>query len=432
MSAPLQLFYVALDKYKTTNDSYELIDTSYKLFYCSPFKKTEKRMFQCSWNKHPIQAWFSALAKNSPHKSAIKACEKLAKQWWTKTTDTYLFPVAALLFFLSDNKKDMKALPNTDLKEVYSVYRNVLDSTGPSEFSRKYVYADQHTALGRLNGINKTGTMGPRLFGVWNSAVRPMSENYIEDLKLYVLSKFNGLPTHDVTAHFKYLEAFGKGEMKEEELFIEVRKLLMKYGNTFPIVWKEKTPAKAIYSDKIHHPISICKYHFRYSILPSGMQWSQDLLISGIQKAIRRSNYDDALWCAYNLITFAEFYEQEETTKLRCIHSGAMGKVTNLLNRLMIISAEDIMPNPSLFFECFLSTEECRAILKQLKQPQTRETYEEHIGNIVLRVTNIVTALCSCEKGRLISSSNAKFKHYYISAEAKLPEFYKKRKRSTA
>ena len=426
----LQQFYVALDKYKNTKDCYELVDTSYKLFFCSPAKRTEKRLFQCSWNKHPIGKWFNALANASTYKRSIKACEKLAKQWWTKSTDTYLFPAAALLFFLSENKRDMKALPNATVENAYEVYRMVLTSSGPSEFSRKYVYADQHTALGRLNGIDKKSDLGPRLFGIWNSAVRPMSENYIDDLKIYVLSKFKGLPPTDIIIHLRNMEMFGKGELSEQDLFTEVRKVLFKYGNTFPMVWKEKIPAKANYSENIFHPIETCKYHFRHAILPSGTQWSQDLLISGLQKAIRRSNIDDALWCAYNLITYAEFYEKEVTTGLRCVHSGAMGKVTNLLNRLVIISAEDIMPNPDLFYQCYLSTEECRVLLKQLKQPQTEELYKEKIGNIALRVTNIITALCSCEKGRLVSSTNAKYKHYYIAAESKIPEIYKKRKRS--
>ena len=83
------------------------------------------------------------------------------------------------------------------------------------------------------------------------------------------------------------------------------------------------------------------------------------------------------------------------------------------------------MPN-YLFYHCYLSTEECRVLLKQLKQPQTEELYKEKTGNIALRVTNIITALCSCEKGRLVSSTNAKYKHYYIAAESKYQRFIRK------
>ena len=82
-----------------------------------------------------------------------------------------------------------------------------LTSSGPSEFSRKYV-ADQHTALG-LNGIDKKSDLGPRLFGIWNSAVRPMSENYIDDLKIYVLSNLKVYHL-DIIIHLVNMGKFGR------------------------------------------------------------------------------------------------------------------------------------------------------------------------------------------------------------------------------
>ena len=64
----IQQFYIALKNYnENKKDEHGVLDASYKLFFCSPAKKTERRMFQVSWNKHPIGAWFAAIAKDSPH-----------------------------------------------------------------------------------------------------------------------------------------------------------------------------------------------------------------------------------------------------------------------------------------------------------------------------------------------------------------------------
>ena len=218
--------------------------------------------------------------------------------------------------------------------------------------------------------------------------------------------------------HVDKLKSFGNGTCTEQELFVSVMKTLTALGSPIPIQWKDKPWPKAEYKDDVKHPLGSL-YHFRHPVLPCGKLWSHDVLVSGLQKAIRRSNVDDAMWIVSQLLTFAEFYE--EVSGLKCIHSGAQGKVTNMLNRLLVISVEDIVPNPKLFNEIYISIEETRKRLKALKEAQTSELYDTNISFMAMNLFNVVSVLCASPKARVISSRNVTFAHHYKKAEASLP-----------
>ena len=268
----LQQFLLSLDKYnKDKSTSYELEDASYRVFHCLPRKRTDKRTFQQSWSKHPIDLWFKTLRKNSEHKGAIGACAKLAKEWWSKSTDTYLFPGAALAMFLAP-EQEIEALPKTTEEKAFKIYRELLKSSGPTVFNRCYTYSDQHTAAGAYNGISKKNMLGPRIFALWNSAVRPLSDEHVNLLETYVFSKFPPMNPQLATLiknHVDKLKSFGNGTCTEQELFVSVMKTLTALGSPIPIQWKDKPWPKAEYKDDVKHPLGSL-YHFRHPVLPCG------------------------------------------------------------------------------------------------------------------------------------------------------------------
>lgn len=78
-----------------------------------------------------------------------------------------------------------------------------------------------------------------------------------------------------------------------------------------------------------------------------GVSWNGieiDICKSGIQKYIRRGNFEKAIWCAFELDLMHEMYERvpEKATGLKALS-------TNIIHRLLIISIEDIgIGNPAL------------------------------------------------------------------------------------
>lgn len=121
-----------------------------------------------------------------------------------------------------------------------------------------------------------------------------------------------------------------------------------------------------------------------------GISWNgyeTDILKSAIQKYIRRSNIEKALYCIVELDLFNELLLRKYNKSLKAFQ-------TNIFNRLVIISIEDIgIGNPYLpiyIQECINKWEKIR--LDKEKSEDRRQLLCEMVYN-----------MCICKKGREIS-----------------------------
>tara|TARA_B100001248_G_scaffold262691_1_gene260976 strand:- start:5917 stop:7221 length:1305 start_codon:yes stop_codon:yes gene_type:complete len=431
MEAELLSFINCLKKYKLSEVSPEsLEDAWYCVLHSKPAKRTQKRTFQCSFNIHPIGKAFVHLRNASPPhvKSAISAALKYTKQWWSKSTDTYLFPAFAITVFLygiPDN--GFKPIPDTLPEHVMKVYHEVYNWEGPDIFTKYTVCSDQHTVLGASNGVGRKSPYGRPLFALWNSAVRPYVKGHETIFSDYIKFNIPALPLEYVEKHTKSLVDFGNGDIDEKALWastIDVLKNGLHLMTPPPCThWVEKPP-RAKYDDSVLHPHPKARYNFRHSALENG--WPIDTMVSGIQKMIRRSKLKEALWITCRLLSFALFHV--EANGMWSIHSGAQGKVTNLMNRLLIIKAEDCFPDACLFINVSKHIENARKVLLDLKDGQPKELYMERFEIITTYIVAVVAVLVSAPKGRLVDTRPRMFGKYYKKAEGSLEIVSKKRK----
>tara|TARA_B100000214_G_scaffold362064_1_gene326113 strand:- start:202 stop:621 length:420 start_codon:yes stop_codon:yes gene_type:complete len=116
---------------------------------------------------------------------------------------------------------------------------------------------------------------------------------------------------------------------------------------------------------------------------------------------------------------FALFHT-ETGDELWSIWPGAQAKVTNIMNRLVVISAEDLYPDAKMFYEITVSIESARKILLDLKIPQTKELYMKRFGILLSSLLTIVTSLIHRPKQHYIGWRLFKFGKWYEESKLKL------------
>jgi hypothetical protein len=405
-------------------------DVWYGLMHCKPGKRTTRRVFQTAFGSHPISDGFTKLRAAAPTsmKPAISACLKYTKQWWSKSTDTYLFPSLAITLFLqSTTDSGYETIPLSSKQAALDIYNTMVQTDEPNAFTRYVVCSDQHTAAGASAGIGRDSPYAAPLFAMWGSAVRPSAfpKNHI--FSDYIRLSVPQLPLPFVTEQAKNMVAFGDGHMSEEELWKNTLGVLRDGLGLMPPPLPPPVKATTVtYDDTIKHPDARAKFHFRHAIVPGG--WPVDTIVSGLQKMIRRANLKHVLWMAAQLLSFALFHI--ETNSLWSIHPGAQAKVTNLLNRLLVIVAEDCHPNAALFISTSQHVESARGALLGLKDAQTDALYLERFGILCQHVFSTVAVLSGALKARVVDTQMRAYGKYYRKAEESVEVISKKRKQS--
>ena len=135
----------------------ELEERWYQIMHSQPSKRTEKTVFQLTFTKHSFKDALEQLKMLSPShiKKGIHCCIKYSKQYWTKSSDTYLFPSAAITFFLySPSPSGYELIPECTPENALDCYKSLINSPGPDDFT-KYC------------GTN------PAIFPLWDCVGRP-------------------------------------------------------------------------------------------------------------------------------------------------------------------------------------------------------------------------------------------------------------------
>ncbi len=406
----------------------ELENEWYRMMHSKPNKKktSVKRTFQASWATHPISKDLVTLRNAAPSykKKAITACIKYGKEWWGKTTDTYLFPAYAVSIFLSRvADTDTPVLVAVGNKQAMDVYRFMESHAGPDEFVRKIVVSDQHTAMGVLNGVGKKSPYAVPTFALYHSAVRPYTKGCEWVYRDYIEHRLGHLEPKWKQLAYDNLVKFGNGETTHEQFWDETC-LIMKHGlglmePTPASYWKEiNEPIRK--NPEVKHPNPDAAFHYRCSPLRDG--WSGDMLTSGLQKMIRRSCLFDACWCACRLLMFALFHQETRMGDaiVWSIYPKAQAKITNMINRLIVITTEDFYPDAKLFIDITQVLELARKQLLELKDPQQETLYYKRFEILTQNILSVIVSLISRPKQHYIGSRLFKFREHYERAEASL------------
>ena len=418
-------FETVLKKYKLNEiSSNALEDAWYSILHSKPGKRTERRVFQQTFSSHPVCKSFGLMKAAAPKhvKPAITCCLKYSKQWWSKATDTYLFPSFAVTLFLqSAADSGYVPIPSCTKENALNLYNHIVNATGPDDFTQYIVCSDQHTSAGAYT--RDTPYAAP-LFAMWGSVVRPTVLGHEYIFKEYIKLCVPHMPDEYVDLQAKAMVRFGRGDMSEECLWRAtvdtVKSGLGLLGPPMPKLLNNK----CTYDDSVKHPNPKVKFHFRYSIMPG--LWPTDVVVSGLQKMIRRARLGDALWMTSQLLCFALFHK--EVNDLWTIFAGAQAKVTNLLNRILVIVAEDCYPDASLFVAVAANVERSRKVLFDLKDAQTQELYMERFSIICSYVMATVTVLVAAPKARVVDTRMRMFGKHYKQAEQSMAVESKKRK----
>lgn len=395
-----------IKKYKLNEISgEELEELWYQIMHCQPSKRTERTVFQLTFTKHPIKDALEQLKSLSPShiKKGIQCCIKCSKQWWAKTSDTYLFPSAAITLFLySPSPSGYELIPECTPKSAVDCYTSLINRPGPNNFTR-------------YCGTNKS------TFPLWDCVGRP---GVTRMAHLYKEAMAHTLHLDVATDHaqLKAMVLYGQGEVSDEELWEQTLHTLHSLG-CFPSM-SQKTDRTPKYDLDVLHVDGNVKYHHRFPKLPGG--WSTDVILSGLQTMIRRDRLKDALWLTSQILCCALFHKK--VTNLWTLYSGGQSKITNLLNRLLVITVEDCYPDALLFVAVSSHVEEARTTLLALKTPQLSELYMERFSKLCSMVFPIVCTLCAMPKARVTVTRMQKFIQYYNQAKESLPVETKKRR----
>jgi hypothetical protein len=172
--------------------------------------------------------------------------------------------------------------------------------------------------------------------------------------------------------------------------------------------WKEQSIVRKPILG-IEHPNASAAFHYKTSAFLD--KWEFDMLISCLHKMIRRSCFFDAVWAACRIMQIGLFHSVTNlgTTELWTIFPAAQSKMTNIINRLIVVTAEDFFPSGVLFYEITLLLELARKNLFELKQPQTEELYMKRFYKCVKHVLTVVSTLISLPKQHYIGCRMFKF-----------------------
>jgi len=116
------------------------------------------------------------------------------------------------------------------------------------------------------------------------------------------------------------------------------------------------------------------------------------------------------------------------------IFPGAQAKVTNMINRLIVITAEDLYPDAKLFVDVTSVLEMSRKSLLELKEPQREQLYHKRFEMLTQSILSVIVSLVSRPKQHYIGSRLFKFREHYVKAGESLAnkeeEENKKRKQA--
>lgn len=409
----------------------ELSSIFFQLMFSTPRPNLKNgKMVQEPFTKHPISKAMGQIQKYSKHKKAIAQCITFSKDWWKKTTDTYLFPTYALTLFLEDSSPTAKYFMLIDekkSKEIYDFMSRQLDLE--DLFTKTIVASDQHTTLGEMNGIGRKSVYSKPTFVLYHSAVRPYTISKEQTSLDYIKLSLPNLPEKYQQQAYRNLIEFGKGEMSEKKLW-EKQELIMSEGLNIPPIphpfyWKGLDTKRGTMKSEIniYHPDERCSFPSHpYTPLIDG--WRYDTLISLVQKSIRRSNLYNALWAACRILMFGMFHQKVTPvfgTTLWSIYKGGLAKITNLINRLHVIVAEDFFPCAKLFTGACSILEKATKTKKLLKEPQEPELYQKRFDLIVKLILSLVTSIVvNYPKQHYVGVVMCKNKHYYEEARRNL------------
>ena len=141
----------------------------------------------------------------------------------------------------------------------------------------------------------------------------------------------------------------------------------------------------------------------------------------------------ESVWVVSKLLLFALFHHETTSGTLWTIYPAAQAKVTNMINRLIVITAEDIFPDSVIFYEATHVLETARKSLLALKEPQPEDLYRQRFESLVVNVMSVVVSLVSVPKQHYVGMVLFKQEHQklYQAAISNLstPELGEKRKR---
>lgn len=396
----------------------------FDLVHSKPKKLSNNRVIPESWTTHPISKAIVELRNAAPVsvKKSITQCIQYSKMWWTKSTDTYLFPTYALNLFTQSLNLNIDCIILIDKKKSMNIYNEMNNLINPIEpFVKRIVASDQHTTIGALNGVGKKSPYAIPTFVLYHSAIRPYTLGKEQASKDYIEYRLPNLKKEFKDYSYANLKEFGEGKINEKELWDRVIKTMKEgMGLMAPTSYEywNKTdfkPKRKIL-EGIHHTDERCHFHFKCTPLEDG--WPLDSMISLLQKSIRRSNIFNSTWTACRILMFGLFHKKT-TVPIEnwCIYPSAQGKVTNLLNRILVITAEDIFPNAKVFYDVSSVIESCRKTLLLLKTPQPPDLYQERFYLIVQNVLSVIASLIQLPKQHYVGMIMFKHGKYYNNAK---------------
>ena len=416
-----------------TKDELEL--EWFQMIYSKPKKFSNGRMIQESWTNHPISKSMIELRNHSPMKikKSISLCIQYSKSWWNKSTDTYLFPTYAISLFI--DSLDINLMFNLIEKEkTTQIYKHMSTLLDPiDKFTKTIVASDQHTTLGSKNGVGKKSKYALPCFVLYHSAVRPYTRGQEETMLKYIKRRLPNLPDNFQLKAYENLKQFGESKIDEKELWQQVLNVMyegLNLMNPEPYQhWKQtEFKPKRKEDEEIFHTNENAKFHFKCTPLEDG--WQYDSLISLVQKSIRRSNLFNAVWATCRILMFALFHKKTNVSVINwCILPSAQAKITNLINRLIVIVAEDFFPCAKIFCDSSQLLEQARKELLKLKQPQPPDIYQDRFYSIVRFVLSVIVSIIQLPKQHHVGSVMFKHKKIYDNAASKIENSNNKRKR---
>lgn len=409
----------AFKENKLTRDEFET--EWFKTLYSKPKKLNNGRLIQVAWTTHPIAQAMVDLRNHSPvaMKKSITQCIKYSKMWWSKSTDTYLFPAYALCLFLDSLPQSDLQITMLDKDKTMSVWADMWE-TSPDRNEVNLIAMDQHTGQGSVNGIGKNSPYALPSFVLYHSAVRPYTNGKEDTILKYINARLPDMAQEDACVHAKHMESFGRGEINHKDLWDCMVQAIQKMGHQAPPppeYWKNTVhnPKRKPVVD-VYHPHPQAAFHFKSSPLQDG--YALDVLVSYMQKSIRRSMLWDAVWVVSRLLLFALFHHETTNNTMWTIYPSAQAKITNLINRLIVITAEDIFPDHRLFLEATHVLEAARKSLLSLKEPQPADLYKQRFESMVVNVLSVVVSLVRTPKQHYVGLMLFKKKHVVLYKEA--------------
>ena len=419
------MFKTTITKYqnKEINDV-ELTTCFFKILHSNLRFDSKKKIKPETWTKHPIGETLNQMYLNSKDdtvKKAIKICINYAKAWWQKATDTYLFPTYALTLFLNKQITYEPECFVLDSSVAKKIYENMELEINPIDlFTKTIVASDQHTFVGRENGVGRLSKFSKPTFVFYHSAVRPYTNGFQKTSLNYIKTSFPNIPEDTANELHNNLIDFGLGKLEEKELWDKQTKIMRDKLKLPDIIdynkWKWLNPTfhKAKTNGEVKHPNTLCELRRHGSPIQDG--WYYDSIISLMQKSIRRSNLYNSQWAVCRILMFGLFHtviKLHKDEEIWTIYKDGLAKITNLINRLRVITAEDFYPCAKLFVYTCNMLEQANSIKEHLKKGLPKQTYQDKFYELVAVILSVITTMYNLPKQHYVGVTMAENKSIY-------------------